>query len=183
MVPSIWLRGMLRGILTSIFPRRRITGIKDHLGFATQQVERANKGGHNTCEQANSREEQAINTRVNARLRLTEVTSVTTVDGKRPPIKQPRVCEENLHKPQETLRVRRPSHTPQILRRLPLKYYILYGISVFGIRTVDLLYSVYICTTNPPPPYQPPVPGHQYLTMIRNNTPYGTQYTTVQQPT
>jgi hypothetical protein len=34
--------------------------------------------------------------------------------------------------------------TPQILRRLPLKYYTLYGISVFGIRTADLSYSVYI---------------------------------------
>jgi hypothetical protein len=76
-----------------------------------------------------------------------------------------------------------PNHTPQILRRLlPLKYYTLYGISVFGIRTPDLLYSVYICTTNPPPPLQPPVLGHQYLTVL-NNTPYGTQHTTVQQPT
>jgi hypothetical protein len=39
------------------------------------------------------------------------------------------------------------NHTSQILRRLPLKYYTLYGISVFGIRTADLSYSV--CITIP----------------------------------
>jgi hypothetical protein len=31
-----------------------------------------------------------------------------------------------------------PNHTSQILRRLPLKYYTLYGILVQGIRTADL---------------------------------------------
>jgi predicted permease len=36
------------------------------------------------------------------------------------------------------------NHTSQILRIIPLKYYTLYGISVFGIRTADLSYSVYI---------------------------------------
>jgi hypothetical protein len=41
-----------------------------------------------------------------------------------------------------------PNHTSQILRRLPLKYYTLYGILVHGIRTADLSYSVYICTTS-----------------------------------
>jgi hypothetical protein len=37
---------------------------------------------------------------------------------------------------------RSANHTSQILRRVPLKYYTLYGISVFGIRTTDLLYRV-----------------------------------------
>jgi hypothetical protein len=39
------------------------------------------------------------------------------------------------HQDQET---KAPNHTSQILRRLPLKYYTLYGILVHGIRTADL---------------------------------------------
>jgi hypothetical protein len=61
--------------------------------------------------------------------------------------------------------------TPEIL--------VIYRNSVF--QPLTFYQSLYIYT-KPPPPLQPQVPGHQYLT-VQNNTPYGTQHTTLQQPT
>jgi hypothetical protein len=57
------------------------------LPAVTQMIERCNKN-HNICSES-GKEERAINARMTARSLLTECTSVTTIDGKRPPSSGP----------------------------------------------------------------------------------------------